>query len=64
MPYDQSESRLVSPAAFARLSARAHALPRLAVVGEFSSGKSTLLNLLLGGEILPTRTTATASPAV
>lgn len=64
MPYDQSESRRVSPAAFARLTARATALPRLAVVGEFSSGKSTLLNLLLGHEVLPTRITATASPGV
>ena len=64
MPYDQCESRLVSARAYARLSARATARPRLAVVGEFSSGKSTLLNLLLGREVLPTRTTATAAPAV
>ncbi|MDQ2067874.1 dynamin family protein [Xinfangfangia sp. CPCC 101601] len=64
MPYDQDQDRVVTETAFRRLSAQAHAVPRLAVVGEFSSGKSTLLNLFLGEDALPVRTTATASPAV
>jgi GTPase Era involved in 16S rRNA processing len=33
--------------------------PRIALMGEFSSGKSTLTNLLLGADPLPTRVTAT-----
>ena len=40
------------------------ARPTLALFGEFSAGKSTLLNVLLGRDILPTRATATAMPAV
>ena len=38
--------------------------PRLALKGEFSAGKSTLTNLLVGREILPTRVTATRLPPV
>lgn len=38
--------------------------PRLALMGEFSAGKSTLTNLLLGCEPLPTRVTATRLPPV
>ncbi|NPD16115.1 hypothetical protein HOY34_12990 [Xinfangfangia sp. D13-10-4-6] len=64
MAYDQIADRIVSPAALARLTERANAPPRLAVSGEFSSGKSTLLNLLLGQDILPIRATATALPSV
>lgn len=37
---------------------------RLALMGEFSSGKSTLSNLLLGTDPLPTRVTATRLPPV
>ncbi|MEO8242394.1 MAG: dynamin family protein [bacterium] len=40
------------------------AKPRLALMGEFSSGKSTLSNLLLGSQILPTQVTATRLPPV
>jgi hypothetical protein len=29
-------------------------LPRLALFGEFSAGKSSIINLLLGRDILPT----------
>lgn len=64
MPYDEADPRVVSADALSPLSDPAHSLPRLAVVGEFSSGKSTLLNLLLGQDILPTKATATASPAI
>lgn len=38
--------------------------PRLALMGEFSAGKSTLTNLLVGRQILPTRVTATRLPPV
>lgn len=38
--------------------------PRLALMGEFSAGKSTLTNLLLGATPLPTRVTATRLPPV
>jgi len=38
--------------------------PRLALMGEFSAGKSTLSNLLLEGTPLPTRVTATRLPPV
>ncbi|MBO9398194.1 dynamin family protein [Shimia sp. R9_2] len=38
--------------------------PRIALMGEFSAGKSTLMNLLLGGEPLPVRITATRVPPV
>ncbi len=42
----------------------AHKKPRLALMGEFSAGKSTLTNLLLGAAPLPTRVTATRLPPV
>lgn len=38
--------------------------PRLALMGEFSAGKSTLSNLLLGCSPLPVRVTATRLPPV
>ena len=38
--------------------------PRLVLMGEFSSGKSTLSNILLGGPTLPTQVTATRLPPV
>lgn len=38
--------------------------PRLALMGEFSAGKSTLTNLLLGADPLPVRVTATRLPPV
>jgi GTP-binding protein EngB required for normal cell division len=38
--------------------------PRVALMGEFSAGKSTLLNLLLGCDPLPVRITATRVPPV
>ena len=38
--------------------------PRLVLMGEFSSGKSTLSNILLGGPTLPTQITATRLPPV
>ena len=38
--------------------------PRIAIMGEFSAGKSTLTNLLIGSEPLPVRVTATQLPPV
>lgn len=38
--------------------------PSFALMGEYSSGKSALLNALLGKALLPTRVTATDLPAV
>ncbi len=44
--------------------ARKKRKPRIALVGEFSAGKSTLMNLLLGCEPLPVQITATQAPPV
>jgi hypothetical protein len=38
--------------------------PRIALMGEFSAGKSTLANLLLGQDISPVKVTATQMPPV
>ena len=38
--------------------------PSFALMGEYSAGKSALLNALLGQSLLPTRVTATDLPAV
>ena len=38
--------------------------PRIALMGEFSAGKSTLSNLLIGANPLPTKVTATQLPPV
>ena len=38
--------------------------PRLAIMGEFSAGKSTLSNLLIGSQPLPVKVTATQLPPV
>jgi hypothetical protein len=38
--------------------------PSFSLMGEYSSGKSALLNCLLGQQLLPTRVTATDLPAV
>ncbi|MGB7242118.1 MAG: dynamin family protein [Sulfitobacter sp.] len=38
--------------------------PRLGIMGEFSAGKSTLSNLLLGRRVLPEKVTATQLPPV
>ena len=38
--------------------------PRVAVLGEFSAGKSTFINLITGGKQLRTQVTATQMPAI
>ncbi len=57
-------SRHVTEEKLGRLSAWARRKPRIALLGEFSSGKSTLLNLLIGADLLPTKVTATELPPV
>jgi len=58
------QPRRVSDEGLARLTGWAKAKPRIALMGEFSSGKSTLLNLLMGEALLPTKVTATELPPV
>ena len=41
-----------------------HRLPRIALMGEFSAGKSTLANLMIGAEYLPVQVVATQLPPV
>lgn len=55
--------RMVGRRAMERLRAAAERRPRIAVMGEFSAGKSTLINALVGRAVAPIRVTATqASP--
>jgi hypothetical protein len=63
MPKTQ-EPRPVPADALDRIGAWSRRKPRFALMGEFSSGKSTLLNLLIGEDLLPTRVTATELPPV
>jgi len=56
--------RSVAPEKMERLSRWADRKPVIALMGEFSSGKSTLLNMLVGQSILPTQVTATRLPPV
>ena len=46
------------------ISDRSTGKPRIALMGEFSAGKSTLCNLILGETVLPTKVTATRLPPV
>lgn len=46
------------------ISERGTDKPRIALMGEFSAGKSTLCNLILGETVLPTKVTATRLPPV
>lgn len=59
-----SGSRIVAPEDFARLHHWSQRKPAIALMGEFSAGKSTLLNFLLRKEFLPTQVTATQLPPV
>lgn len=54
----------ISDRARAYMSAWHSQRPTLAMMGEFSSGKSELLNCLLARRLLPTRVTATDLPAI
>lgn len=53
-----------SPETLAILDAWFSQKPAFALMGEYSAGKSTLLNLLLGRDVLPTQVTATNMPVI
>ena len=59
-----ANSRIVSADQMERLAQWSMRKPVIALMGEFSAGKSTLLNLLVGRNILPTQVTATRMPPV
>lgn len=46
------------------ISVQINRRPRIALMGEFSAGKSTLANLLLGQDMSPVRVTATQLPPI
>ena len=54
----------LSDAAATQLASWFAKRPVISLMGEFSAGKSTLLNLLLDGDVLPTKVTATNLPSV
>jgi len=56
--------RPVSAQGMNRLENWASRKPCIALMGEFSAGKTTLTNFLLGEDVLPTRVTATQLPPV
>ncbi len=64
MTADTITERRVTPAQFDRLADWSMRKPVIAIMGEFSSGKSTLMNLLIGQNVLPTQVTATRMPPV
>lgn len=57
-------SSRILPGASRQLAAWFARRPNFALLGEYSAGKSALLNALLGQDLLPTRVTATDLPAV
>ena len=59
-----AQAKAVTDAVFARLSKRANRVPVVAFMGEFSAGKSTLMNFLLEKNVLPTRVIATKLPPI
>ncbi|MCU9847890.1 dynamin family protein [Defluviimonas sp. WL0024] len=58
------ERREVTAEWMSRLEGWASRKPCIALMGEFSAGKTTLVNFLLGEDVLPTRVTATQLPPV
>ncbi|AXX96728.1 dynamin family protein [Profundibacter amoris] len=64
VPSRDEAIRSVTAREMDRLSRWASRKPVIALMGEFSSGKSTLLNMLVGQSILPTQVTATRLPPV
>ncbi len=55
---------MVSPTQHRRLARWSMRKPVIAVMGEFSSGKSSLINLLTDLDLLPTQVTATRLPPI
>lgn len=61
---DHIPQRIVTAEQWKRLKRWSHRKPVFALMGEFSAGKSTLLNFLLKKETLPTQVTATQLPPI
>ena len=61
---DHIPPRIVTAEQWKRLKRWSHRKPVFALMGEFSAGKSTLLNFLLKKETLPTQVTATQLPPI
>lgn len=59
-----TQTRFVSPKAWERIEQWSRRKPIFALMGEFSAGKSTLMNFLLRSQALPTQVTATQLPPV
>ncbi len=59
-----TDPRFVSPMAWNRIEQWSRRKPAFALMGEFSAGKSTLMNFLLREQALPTQVTATQLPPV
>lgn len=59
-----TQNRFVSPKAWERIEQWSRRKPVFALMGEFSAGKSTLMNFLLRTHTLPTQVTATQLPPV
>lgn len=59
-----TQPRFVSPKAWNRIEHWSRRKPVFALMGEFSAGKSTLMNFLLRTQALPTQVTATQLPPV
>ena len=59
-----SQTRFVSSKAWDRIEQWSRRKPIFALMGEFSAGKSTLMNFLLRSDALPTQVTATQLPPV
>ncbi|WP_170754050.1 dynamin family protein [Ruegeria lacuscaerulensis] len=59
-----SQTRFVSSKAWERVEQWSRRKPIFALMGEFSAGKSTLMNFLLRSHTLPTQVTATQLPPV
>lgn len=59
-----SQTRFVSPKGWNRIEQWSRRKPVFALMGEFSAGKSTLMNFLLRKQALPTQVTATQLPPI
>ena len=59
-----NQTRFVSPKAWERIEQWSRRKPVFALMGEFSAGKSTLMNFLLRKHALPTQVTATQLPPI
>ena len=61
---NQSQTRFVTAQQWDRIEQWSRRKPVFALMGEFSAGKSTLMNFLLRQQALPTQVTATQLPPV